>query len=239
MADRFDLFIFGSTSEIIQALFLRHQGWFREHVQRLYLGQRGGDVPPAYASFDPVIITLDCADAGRFRAGLTELVARHAATPVPKHVFPTYGKFAWNHAARAPVFSFSDDGLQINLNARLQILDAFRAAGGPVRHHLLGSLFANFPYTGDYALAMWYVNQLPRNAEYADLDLGVYNIGGCRTRFWDHARGGDNPFMHRELPIDPLFRAAFLERRRGVTTIYPTVASRVACFLGRRGLRLL
>ncbi len=236
----FDLFVFGATSELFRDLVDKHADWFEEHVEHLYLVQRTGVPAECYRRFQRrTIVSLDCADAGVFRAGLTDLVAKYAQSTRPKQVFSTYGKFSWNYAKTHPFFAFTDDGIQINLGSRLQILDAFRGASGPVRHHLMGSLFASFPYTGDYALSMWYVNQLPRNAEYADVDLAVYNIGGCRTRFWDHARGGDNPFMHPELPTRELFNAAFEDYRRGVRTFYPTFASRIACFLGRRGARLL
>jgi len=237
---RFDLFVFGATSELFQDVVRKQAPWFEENVEHLYLVQRTEEPAEVFRSFERrTVVTLDCADPKAFRADLTELVRAHAASPRPKQVFSTYGKFTWNYAPKNPYFSFSDDGYQINLGARLQILSAFRAAGGPVRHHLMGSLFAFFPYTGDYALSMWYINQLVRSAEYADVDLAVYNIGGCRTRFWDHARGGPNPFVHDELPTAQLFRAAFLDYTRGVKTFYPTLASRIACFLGRRGIRLL
>jgi hypothetical protein len=237
---RFDLFVFGATSELFQDVVRRHTAWFEENVEHLYLVQRTPEASEVYRPLERrTVVNLDCSDAKLFRGALTDLVATHASSSRPKQVFSTYGKFTWNYAEKNPVFSFADDGFQVNLNARLQIIDAFRKAGGPVRHHLMGSLFSCFPYTGDYALSMWYVNQLPRSAEYSDVDLSVYNIGGCRTRFWDHARGGPNPFVHRELPTPELFRAAFLEYARGVKTMYPTFASRIACFLGRRGFRLL
>lgn len=239
MAGAFDLIVLGSTSELFQALFKRHEAWFKDNVRKLVVSQRGAAAPATYAAFKPASVALDCSDAGTFRAGLDRLVAEHASDSVPVHVFPTYGRFSWNHAPKNPVFSFSNDGLQVNLNARLQVLDAFRKARAPVTHHLLGSLFSAFPYTGDYALGMWYINQVPFNAQYADLDVAVYNLGGMKTRFWDHARGGDNPFTYKELPLDGLFRAAFTHRQRGVVTLYPSVASRVACFLGRRGVRVL
>jgi hypothetical protein len=237
---KFDLFVFGATSELFQDLVTKHVPWFEENVEHLFLVQRSPEPTEALRAFPRrTVVEMDCADPKAFREGLTHLVRTHAASSRPKQVLSTYGKFSWNYGAKNPYFAFTDDGFQINLGARLQILDAFRAAGGPVRHHLLGSLFASFPYTGDYALCMWYVNQLVRSAEYADVDLAVYNIGGCRTRFWDHARGGPNPFVHDELPTRELFRAAFLDYTRSVKTFYPTFASRIACFLGRRGLRLL
>ncbi len=237
---RFDLFVFGATSELFQDLVRKHTPWFEKNVEHLYLIQRSNETAEAYRPLERrSVVNLDCADPRAFREGLTYLVRAHAGSTRPKQVFSTYGKFTWNYAPKNPYFAFSDDGYQVNLGSRLQILDAFRKAGGPVRHHLMGSLFACFPYTGDYALSMWYINQIPRSAEYADVDLAVYNIGGCRTRFWDHARGGPNPFVHDELPTSELFRAAFVDYNRGVKTFYPTLASRIACFLGRRGIRLL
>ncbi|MCA9718852.1 MAG: hypothetical protein KC468_29550, partial [Myxococcales bacterium] len=108
------------------------------------------------------------------------------------------------------------------------------------KFHLFGSLFSCFPYTGDYALSMWYVNQLPRNAEYRDLDLIIYNLGGMKTRFWDHGAGPKrNPFLHDELPTARVFEAGFIQDRRGVVNFYPSVMSRVACALGRAGVRVL
>ncbi|MCA9692036.1 MAG: hypothetical protein R3A51_06850 [Nannocystaceae bacterium] len=240
MTRPFDLFIFGSTSEFVQALIARHKPWFREHVHKLHVSQRADACPDVYRDFDVTSTALDCSDPHRFREGLQALVAAHATRERPMHVLSTYGRFSWDYAAKDPVFRFSDDGLQINLTSRLQIIDAFREYADNTRFHLFGSLFANFPYTGDYALSMWYVNRLPRNPEYRDLNLIVYNLGGMKTRFWRHADGPQrNPFLHDELPTEDVFRAGFLGDRRGVVTFYPSAVARFACFLGRMGVRVL
>lgn len=240
MQDGFDFFLFGSTSELIQHFFETNKAFFRERMRHLYVFQRSAEPPEVYRELPHTSIALDCADGRVFRKQLDRIVAQHASPDRPKHVFSTYGVFTWNYAEKSPVFSFTDDGLQINLNARLQILDAFRHHAATTRFHLMGSLFANFPYTGDYALSMWYVNQLPRNAEYADRHINVYNIGGCKTRFWKHEEGPkNNPFLHDELPTRAIFEAGFLGDKRGVFTFYPSAASRVACFLGARGVRVL
>lgn len=237
---KFDLFIFGSTSEVMQRIFRDHAAWFSDHVERLIVTQRGEGYPEVYAPFNPISIAADCADIQGFRAQLTDIVSRHGTRDRPMHVFPTFGKFNWNYADKNPVFTFSDDGLQVNLTARLQIIDAFRAYADNTTFHLFGSLFGNFPYTGDYALSMWYVNQLPRNADYRDLELKIYNLGGMKTRFWRHADGPkNNPFLHDDIPTDAIMRAAFHTAQTGVFNIYPSFASRIACFLGARGVRVL
>ncbi len=241
MGERFDFFIFGSKSEIIQDLITRHKPWFLENVNQLYVSQRDTNYPEVYKEFKPVSLPLDCANPITFRAGLQEIITKYKpGQQHPVHVFPTYGKFTWNYAEKSPVFSFSDDGFQINLNSRLQIVDAFKHLDQKVKFHLFGSLFACFPYAGDYALSMWYMNQLPKNPEYAKLRLNIYNIGGCKTRFWDHAKGPqNNPFVHDTIPTDALFNAAFLSDKKGLFHFYPSFVSKIACFLGRRGIRVL
>ncbi|MEZ4294109.1 MAG: hypothetical protein R3B70_03965 [Polyangiaceae bacterium] len=239
MKDKFDFFIFGSTSEIMQHLISTNKQWFKDNVNHLYVSQRGPTCPEVYKDFEHTVIQLDCADPGVFRAGLTDLVKRHVTGARPVHVFSTYGKFTWDYAEKSPVFRFSDDGLQVNLNSRLQIIDAFKEHGSRVKFHVMGSLFANFPYTGDYGLSMWYVNQIPRNAEYSGLHVNVYNIGGCKTRFWKHESMPNNPFLHDEIPSGEIFKAGFLGDKRGVFTFYPSAMSRFACFLGSRGVRVL
>lgn len=237
---KFDFFIFGSTSELMQALVAENMDWFRSRVHRLIVTQRGAQCPALYRPFDPISIALDCAEPGPFGRQLAQIVSAHATRDRPMHVWPTYGKFNWNYAAKNPVFSFAEDGYQINLVSRLQILRAFKPYVANTQFHLLGSLFANFPYTGDYALSMWHINQLPRNSEYDDYQLSVYNIGGCKTRFWNHASmGGSHPFLHPSLPTQFLFDAAFQNNTRGVKTCYPSVPSRLACWLGRQGVRVL
>lgn len=240
MKDKFDFFIFGSTSEIMQHLISSNKRWFLDQVNHLYVMQRGPSCPEVYRDFPHTAIQIDCADPRAFREGLTSIVEEHASSTRDKHVFSTYGKFTWNYAEKSPVFEFSDDGLQINLNSRLQIIDAFKKHGSRVKFHVMGSLFANFPYTGDYGLSMWYVNQIPRNAEYAGLHINVYNIGGCKTRFWKHESGPkNNPFLHDEIPSAEIFSHGFLGNERGVFTVYPSAMSRFACFLGARGVRVL
>ncbi len=234
-----DFFVFGATSELVQRLFVAERAWFEQNVRRLILVQRGTKISDAYAGFDRVVVEADVADSAAFRRALDELVAAHVTPGRSTHVLPTYGRFSWNYAERSPRFAFTDDGLQINLNCRLQIIEAFRPFAAHTRFHLLGSLFSCFPYTGDYALGMWFINQLPAQPAYRDLDLRVYNLGGMKTRFWRHdGPGGDNPMVHREIPTAALIRAMASDRR-GVTTFYPTAASRIACWLGRRGVRVL
>lgn len=223
----------------MQRLVSDHEEWFLANVHRLIVVQREAKAPAVYDKFNPISIALDVADIEETRAGLAEIVENYATGDRPMHVFPTYGKFTWNYAEKSPVFSFSNDGLQINLTARLQIIEAFRAFRKNTTFHLFGSLFANFPYTGDYALSMWYVNQLPRNAEYADLDLRVYNLGGMKTRFWRHEDGPkNNPFLHDDIPTQKILNA-FQGSQRGVFTFYPSWMARFACFLGARGMRVL
>lgn len=237
--ETFDFFIFGSTSEVMQRLIEDHKPWFLEHVNRLFVLQRGETYPEVYTDFAPISISLDCANIQHFREELTAIVEQYATHERPMHVFPTYGKFNWNYAEKNPVFSFSDDGMQINLNARLQIIDAFRPYKDNTTFHLFGSLFANFPYTGDYALSMWYINQLPKNAEYQDVHMKIYNLGGMKTRFWRHQEGPqNNPFLHDDIPTGQLLRA-FQAKKEGVFSFYPSMMSRFACFLGSRGVRVL
>jgi hypothetical protein len=237
---KFDLFIFGSTSELVQALIQDYKPWFLEHVERLIITQRGETYPALYQEFNPVSIQLDCANPQEFGKNLKAMVETYASSERPMHILPTYGVFNWNYAPKNPVFAYREDGYQVNLNARLQIIDAFR--GYPnARFHLFGSLFANFPYTGDYALSMWYINQLPKNSEYKDLDLIIYNLGGMKTRFWKWEAGPkNNPFVYDRLPTDKIVETGFKNpSNRGIFTFYPTVAARIACFLGRKGVRVL
>ena len=220
-ADKPDLFIFGSTSEIMRQLVRERRDWLAANTRRIIISQRGA-APAEYAGLAHHVVQLDCAEPRSFRAGLQALVAEHVEPGHRNLVISTYGKFTWDYAPKAPVFRFSDDGFQINLVSRLQIIDAFRPHAATTRFHLFGSLFANFPYTGDYALSMWYINQLPRNPEYRDLDLIITNIGGCKTRFWDHSSmGGSNPFLHQEVPTRELFEAVFESKQRGLVTFYP------------------
>jgi hypothetical protein len=233
-----DFFVFGATSEIAQKLFVEERSWFLENVARLVLVQRTPEVSAAYEGFDRVVVAADAGEARTFRRDLDAIVATHASHERRIHVFPTYGAFHFQEKPR-PHFTFSDDGFQINLNARLQILDAFKGLSDRVRFHLFGSLLGSFPYAGDYAMSMWFVNQLPRHPEYAHLDLRVYNLGGLKTRFWDHQSGGaKNPFVHAEIPTAWL-RERMASDERGVFDNFPTLTARIGCTLGRRGLRML
>lgn len=235
----FDLFLFGSTSELIRKLVSDNKTWLKSHTRRLIVSQRRDEIPSEYKDFDVVSEPLDCSDSRGFREGLARVASRHASRDRRMHVFPTYGKFTWNYAKTSPCFTFSDDGFQVNLVSRLQILDAWKPFKANTKFHLFGSLFACFPYSGDYAASMWYVNQIPRHPEYRDLDINVYNIGGCATRFWDHATMPNNPFLHKVAPTNEIFETGFVEERRGVFSFYPSTASRFACWLGRRGVRVL
>jgi hypothetical protein len=234
-----DFFIFGATSEVIQRLFIEERPWLASQIRRLVLVQRTREVAPAYQGFDHVVVQAEAADAKAFREALSTIVAEHASSDRTLHVFPTYGVFNFQAKAKKPHFTFSDHGFQINLNSRLQIIDAFRPFHGNTRFHLFGSLLGSFPYTGDYATSMWYINQLPRHPEYAPLDLRVYNLGGMRTRFWDHAAGpAKNPFVHDTVPTGWL-RERMADEKRGVFDNFPTPIARIACTLGRFGLRML
>jgi len=219
---KFDLFIFGSTSELMQHLISNYKTWFLEHVDRLIITQRTEHYPDIYQEFNPISITLDCSDTLGFRKGLSHIVEQYATKELPMHIFPTYGKFNWNYAAKNPVFNFSDDAYQINLVSRLQIIDTFKSYTN-TKFHLFGSLFANFPYTGDYALSMWYINQLPKNSEYKDLDLIIYNLGGMKTRFWDYKNGPkNNPFLYDVIPTRQIFESGFIQDKKGIHTFYPS-----------------
>ncbi|MEZ4453041.1 MAG: hypothetical protein R3B09_26510 [Nannocystaceae bacterium] len=234
---RSTFFVFGATSELARHLFARERAFFERRVERLVLVQRSGEIDPVYADFSPSVVQAEVSDINGFRETLDRIVAEYAEPGRRLEVFPTYGRFTWNYAPKSPRFVFSDEGLQVNLNCRLQILDAFRPFRATTTFHLLGSLFSCFPYTGDYALGMWYVNQLPTDPNYADFDLRVYNLGGMRTRFWRH-EGVKNPLIHEEIPTAALV-AAMGGDRRGSFYFYPTAASRLICWLGRRGVRAL
>lgn len=237
---KFDLFIFGSTSDLIQAMMQEHKDWFLTHINQLYITQRTENYPEVYKEFNPISIQVDCSNAQEFGKKLEDITSNYATTSRPMHVFPTYGVFNWNYAEKNPVFSYHPDAYQVNLNSRLQIIEAFRKYPN-TRYHLFGSLFANFPYTGDYALSMWYVNQLPKNSEYKNLDLIIYNLGGMKTRFWKWEEGPkNNPFLYDKLPTTKIVEKGFKNTaNKGVFTFYPSFPSRVACFLGRKGVRVL
>jgi hypothetical protein len=151
------------------------------------------------------------------------------------YILPTYGVFSWTYEKKNPSFSFGRDNLQINLNVKLQIINQFKNNNN-VKFHLLGSLFSAFPYTGDYALSMWYINKLVKHPEYKDLDISVYNLGGMKTKFWNHQQdSGYNPFVYKNLPTTELFEKMFINNKRGITNIYQTFISRILFFIGKRG----
>lgn len=233
-----DFFLFGATSEIAQRLFTDERVWLDAHIRRLILVQRKPTALPVYQGFDHVVVHGDPSDAREFRAQLDALVQTYGSTTRLQHVLPTYGAFNFRSVPK-PHFTRTDDGLQLNLNCRLQIIAAFAAFHANTRFHLFGSLLGSFPYLGDYPLSMWFVNQLPRHPEYAALDLRVYNLGGMKTRFWDHAVYPQfSPFIHPQIPTAWL-RERMAGPRRGVFDNFPTVIARVACTLGRLGLRVM
>ena len=234
-----DFFLFGATSDIAQRLFTDERDHFRKRIRRLILVQRRNEVSPAYSGFETSLVIADAANVRDFQAALADIVHRHATRERKMEVFPTYGVFNTFGDMSKLRFAFSDDGLQINLNSRLQVIDAFKPFHANTRFHLFGSLLGSFPYAGDYALSMWYVNQLPRHPEYKDLDLRIYNLGGMKTGFWEHAKGPkNNPFVHRDIPVRWL-RQRMADEHRGTFDCYPTLVSRIAIALARRGARLL
>jgi hypothetical protein len=223
-SDKADFFVFGATSEIVQKLFVDERPWFAENIRRLILVQRSSDVAEAYKGFDHVVLQADVRDARTFRGQLGEIVGAHATKERQMHVLPTYGSFNFRDGKK-PHFVFTDDG--------------FKEFHGNTTFHLFGSLLGSFPYAGDYATSMWYVNQLPTHPEYAHLDLRVYNLGGMKTRFWDHKSGAaDNPFVHPDVPTAWL-RERIAGSARGIFDNFPTLTARVGCTLGRSGVRML
>lgn len=238
MNKKIDLIIFGSTSELIQALIKNHKSWFLENVNHLVVTQRTDHYPEVYQDFNPQSIKLDCSNPQEFGQEVKKLAEQFSNTSNPLHIFPTYGQFTFDYADKNPVFRFQENGFQINLNSRLQIIDAFKH-NKQVKFHLFGSLLGSFPYLGDYANSMWYINQLPKNAEYKDLDLIIYNLGGMQTKFWDYKRRPDfKPFTHPELPTVFILETGFKHpENKGVFTNYPSLISRIATWVGRRGVR--
>ena len=235
---KFDLIVFGSTSELIQAFFKNHKDWLLANIDELTVVQRTENFPEIYNDFNPKSIKLDCANTKEFGVALKNIAESFSNSNKQLNIFPTYGQFTFDYNDKNPVFRFEENGFQINLNSRLQILDAFKSNKN-ARFHFIGSLLGGFPYLGDYAMSMWYINQLPKNAEYKDLDLIIYNLGGMKTRFWDYKRRPDfKPFMHEELPTEFILETGFKNNKnRGVFTKYPSFISRIATWLGRRGVR--
>jgi hypothetical protein len=169
---------------------------------------------------------------------LKNIAKEFSKSHIQLNIFPTYGPFTFDDADKNPVFRFQENGFQINLNSRLQILDAFKTNKN-ARFHFFGSLLGSFPDLGDYANSMWYTNQLPKNAECRDLNLIIYNLGGMHTRFWDFKKRPDfKPFIHTTLPIEFIVDTGFRNtNNKGVFTKYPSFISRIATWLGRRGVR--
>jgi hypothetical protein len=152
---------------------------------------------------------------------------------------PTYGSFTWDYSKKFPRFKFTRDGFQINLNSRLQIVEAFRKFQN-TRILLFGSLFAFFPYTGEYGTSMWYINQIPSNPHYKDMDIVVQNMGGMKTRFWNWNDGPENnPFIHVNIPTNDLLENGFKRRIRGVHTSYPSIISMIGTTLGSLGVKVI
>jgi hypothetical protein len=243
--NQFNLFIFGSTSAIIQELIKKHESYFQKHVKTFHLIQRTNDVPEVFKKFDNVTLDIaDCANAETFEKQVNEIVSKHTQTETQMHVFPTYGTFKLDMQSKKPRFEYSRDGLQINLNSRLQILEAFRPYASNTKFHLFGSLFGSFPYMGGYANSMWYINKVvadPANKFYKDLDIVVHNLGGMMTKFWWSKEFGDasSPFVYKEIPTETILKHGFTHRKKGgeVYTEYPSFFSKVATFFGRKGLK--
>ncbi|MGK0447991.1 MAG: hypothetical protein ACJA2M_001771 [Polaribacter sp.] len=243
--DQFDLFIFGSTSAVIEALISKHKNYFAKHVRTFHLVQRNEVIPEFFKEFKNVTLSIaDCSNAEEFEKRLSEIVSKYVKNEIPMHVFPTYGTFKLDMQSKKPRFEYSRDGLQINLNSRLQILEAFRPYASNTKFHLFGSLFGSFPYMGGYANSMWYINKVvadPANKFYKDLDIVVHNLGGMMTKFWWSKEFGDasGPFVYKEIPTETILKHGFTHRKKGgeVYTEYPSFFSKVATFFGRKGLK--
>ena len=209
MNNKFDLIIFGSTSELMQVIIKDHKKWLLDNVNELTVVQRTDNYPEIYNDFNPKSIKLDCSNSQEFGAKLKSIATEFENTNRQLNIFPTYGQFTFDYSEKNPVFRFQENGFQVNLNSRLQILDAFKDNKN-ARFHFFGSLLGSFPYLGDYANSMWYINQLPKNAEYKDLNLIIYNLGGMQTRFWDFKKRPDfKPFIHTKLPTDFIIETGF------------------------------
>jgi hypothetical protein len=64
---KFDLFLFGSNSEIFQKLLEDHEDYFRENVNTFRLIQRHNVVPEVFKKFDNKTLDIaDCANAETF-----------------------------------------------------------------------------------------------------------------------------------------------------------------------------
>ncbi|MGB1453404.1 MAG: hypothetical protein ACPG7H_07450 [Crocinitomicaceae bacterium] len=242
---KFDLFLFGSNSAIFQKLLEDHEDYFRENVNTFHLIQRDDIIPELFKKFkNKTLDVVDCANAETFENQLKDITSKYASKNRPMHVFPSYGFFRLDMQSKKPRFEYSRDELQINLNARLQILEAFRPFASNTKFNLFGSLFANFPYMGGYANSMWYINNVvadPKNKFYNDLDIVVHNLGGMMTKFWWREEFGDasGPFVYKSIPTKTILNHGFKNRKKGgeVYTEYPSLFSKMATFFGRRGLK--
>ena len=242
---KFDLFLFGSNSEIFQKLLEDHEDYFHKNVNTFHLIQRHDTVPEIFKKFDNITLDIaNCENAEIFENQLNDITSKYASENILMHVFPSYGIFKLDMQSKKPRFEYSRDELQINLNARLQILEAFRPFASNTKFHLFGSLFRNFPYMGGYANSMWYINNViadPSNKFYNDLDIVVHNLGGMMTKFWWRKEFGDasGPFVYKLIPTQTILNRGFKNRKSGgeVYTEYPSLFSKVASFFGRRGLK--
>jgi len=243
--NKFDVFIFGSTSAVIQELIAKHTDYFKKNVRSFHLVQRSETIPPVFQEFNTVTLDFaDCSNAENFESSLSKIVSKYAQKEILMHVFPTYGTFKMDTQAKKPRFDYSRDDFQINLNSRLQVLEAFRPYAENTRFHLFGSLFANFPYMGGYANSMWYINNVVADSEnkhYNTLDIVVHNLGGMMTKFWWKEEHGDvsGAFIYKEIPTAELLTRGFTHRKKGgeAYTNHPSFFSKVATFLGRRGMK--
>ena len=73
MTNKFDLIIFGSTSELIQAIVKEHKQWFLDNVNELTVVQRTDSFPEIYKEFNPKSIKLDCSNAQNFGSELKNI----------------------------------------------------------------------------------------------------------------------------------------------------------------------
>jgi len=161
------------------------------------------------------------------------------------HVFPTYEFYndvdVVSSKSSSPRFQYNRDSLQINLNARLQILEAFRKHADNTRFHLLGSLFAFLPYMGDYPVSAWYMNNIvadPDNSQYNVFDIVLYNLPGVFSSKEGQEEKG-NSLLQGEIPTKEILKRGFSQRVCGIHTLYPSWISKIVAFFGRRGFKMM
>ena len=237
--EQFDLFLFGSTSELVRKLVGDHHDWFKRRVRRLVVSQRGTAVPPEYAGFDFVPEPLDCADPRAFRAGLAEVVARHASRDRLMHVFPTYGKFTWDYAKRSPCFAYADDGFQVTSAPGSRSSKRSGPSPGPPSSTSSARSSPASRTAASTRRACGSSTSLPRHPAYRDLDVNVYNIGGCKTRFWNHRSMPNNPFLHDAPPTDRILRGRIRRQAKGRVLVLPVDGRAAGLLAGAEGARLL